>query len=520
MDDEIADVTVVGGGDVGLLTALSIRQVNPDVRVRVVDDFQREIPQVGKSTYREIQQLLHGSLGIDESRFISEVKPVWKASVYFRDWCGRPEFHYPFDPPDKYPSAGTPNALEHYYYLYEEAHASPDHLTRCEAIVDHASSPWFYGPNGDLDRYDKVAYHLDTERFNTFLRTLCRERGISLVDDEIVDVETDGNRIVTIRSRGQQYESDLYVDATGFSRVLRSEQDVAFRDFGFPLDSALNVRIDRGLADVIPATIVESGDHGWFWHIDTYDDRDLGYVYASDYVSDEDALDEFRAYVDSVDPAAPSAGASGGAGSVLDADDVDHYEFTAGYFEQAWVENCLAIGNAEGFVEPLQSTALTANTSLAVQFANLLSSRGQRVDDDARDAYNTAVSRTWESIHDFVGVHYSYSTGDTPFWRDVGGMHVSDRVGRIDAAFDRYGYDWTVDIPDDEGFADLKVFSLPDFYTIMRNLGVDSAFYESLDVTVSDDVERSETERYRQIRDQVATNHLTTRELYQGVLNF
>lgn len=513
MASEIDDVLVVGGGDVGLLTALSVRQLNPDVRVRVVDDFQRPVPQVGKSTYREIQEILHGSLNIDESRFISEVRPVWKASVYFRDWCERPEFHYPFDPPEKYPSKDTQNAVEHYVYLYEETHVSPDHPTRCEAIVQQGSSPWFYGPDGNLDRYDKVAYHLDTERFNTFLRTVCRERGISLVDDEVVGVETSGDRIESVRSRGQRYDADLYVDATGFNRVLRGTQDVAFRDFTFPLDSALNVRVDRSLVDVIPATVVESGDYGWFWHIDTYDDRDLGYVYGSDYVSEAEALAEFREYVADVAPGDADPD------TVVADRDVDRYEFSSGYYEEAWVENCLAIGNAGGFVEPLQSTALTANASLAVRFANLLSSHGRLADDGLREAFNTAVRRTWESIYDFVGVHYRYSSGDTAFWRDVEGMDVSPRVERIEAEFDRYGYDWTVDVEDDSPITSLKVFSLPDFYTVMRSLGVESEFYESNDFPVSVDVARQQERLYEEIRNTVTDDHLTTQELYKGIMN-
>lgn len=512
MNRKIDDVLVVGGGDIGLLTALSVQKMNPGMQVSVVDDFQRDIPQVGKSTYRDIQNILHGSLEIDETRFISEVKPVWKASVYFRDWCERPPFHYPFDPPDKYPSADTPEAIEHYYHLYQESHASPDHLTKCEAIVDQGKSPWYYQANGDLDRYEKVAYHLDTNRFNTFLRDCCRDRGISLVDDEISSVDATESRIDGVRSKSQRYEADLYVDATGFNRVLRREQAVEFENFEFPLDSAFNVRVDRSLSDIVPATVVESGDYGWFWQIDTYDNRDLGYVFASEYVDEDSALDEFLEYVEAASPDSASPAVS--------ETEVDTYEFTSGYYDRAWVENCLAIGNANGFVEPLQSTALTANASLAVRFANLLSSRGGIVDDAIRESYNTSVRRTWESIHDFIGVHYRYAAGDTAFWQAVESMEVSSRVEQIETAFDRYGYDWTAAMESDRGFGTLKVFTLPDFYTIMRSLGAKSAFYESNDFDVSDDVRREESQFYQSVRDDVADNHLTTQEVYQGILNF
>jgi tryptophan halogenase len=506
--DDTETVTIVGGGDVGLLTALSIRKMNPGVDVSVIDDFQRDVPQVGKSTYREIQNILHGTLEIDEPRFVSAVKPIWKASVYFRDWCDSSPFHYPFDPPDKYPDADTPDAIEHYYHHYDNLSDSPDHLTRGEEIVAQGKSPWYYRENGDLDRYEKVAYHLNTERFNGFLRDLCRERGISLVDSEIVGIDTTGTHIDTVRSESQHYEADLYVDATGFNRVLRSEQEVEFRAFEFPLDSAFNVRVDRSLSEVVPATVVETGDHGWFWQIDTYDNRDLGYVFASEYADDETALAEFIEFVTDVAP-----------DPVVSEADIDRYGFTSGYYDRAWVDNCLAIGNAEGFVEPLQSTALTANASLAVRFSNLLSSHGT-LDANIREAYNASVRRTWESIHDFIGVHYAYSSGDTEFWQTMGSMDVSSRVEWIGDEFDRYGYNWDIDTETADDLAELKIFALPDFYTVMRNMGATSEFYETNDFDVSDEVARGRDQFYQNTKEQVENNHLTVRELYRGVMDF
>ncbi|MCG1003170.1 MULTISPECIES: FAD-dependent oxidoreductase [Halobacterium] len=513
MNETVDDVTIVGGGDVGLLTALGIQQMNPSVAVSVVDDFQTEIPQVGKSTYREIQNILHGALELDEHEFISAVKPIWKASVYFRDWCDYPAFQFPFDAPAKYPDANTPNAVEHFYHHYDESYDNPDHRTRGEQILAQGKSPWYYGPGGDLDKYDKVAYHLDTERFNGFLRQRCRERGISLVDDEITDVETTESRIDAVHSEQQRYEADLYVDATGFNRVLRREQDAVFRDFEFPLDAALNVRIDRSLSDVVPATVVETGDHGWFWQIDTYDNRDLGYVFATEYADEQTAMAEFREFVADVAP-----GDDSDAPIVTEAD-VDRYDFESGYYDRAWVQNCVTIGNAQGFVEPLQSTALTANASLAVRFANLLSSHGRVADDAIRSAFNETVRRTWESIRDFVGIHYEYASGETEFWQAVASLDVSPRTDSVAEEFDRYGFNWNVDVADDD-FAELDVFALPDFYTVMRNMGATSAFYETNDFEVSDSVADEREQFYRDVEQNVESDHLTVEELYKGIMNF
>lgn len=505
-------LVVVGGGDVGLLTALSVRKLNPSIDISVVDDFDRAVPTVGKSTFEKILNILHGTLEIDESRFISEVKPVWKASVYFRDWCGYPSFHYPFDPQDKYPAADTPRAIEHFHYYYDTLYDSPDHLTRGEEIVDQGKSPWYFDSNGDLARYDKVAYHLNSRRFNSFLRDLCQERDVSLVDDEIIRVETTGTNIEAVQSERHRYEADLYIDATGFNRMLRREQDVPYRDFGFPLDRAFNVRLDRSLSDIIPATVVETGEYGWFWHIDTYDNRDLGYVFSSQYIDDEAALREFEDYVEAV---APNEDTS--VEPLNTKETVDRYEFTSGYYEQGWADNCLAIGNAGGFVEPLQSTALTANAILAVRLSNLLSAHGRIVDDSIREAFNKSFQQIWELIYDFISIHYHYSSGETDLWEALPMLEVSDRTERIIEGFNRTGFAYTINTAPPR-LAGLHIFALPDFYTIMRNMGATSEFYETTDIVVSDAVVREQDQIYRSRRKNVEENHITTRQLYEGVL--
>lgn len=511
--DKVSSVLIVGGGDVGLLTALGIRKKLPEIDVRVVDDFGTEVPQVGKSTYLDIQNILHRELDIQERRFIEEVKPIWKATVFFRDWCGNDPFHYPFDISDTFKLPEWRNSAEHLGYYYDVLYDSSDHQTRCEQIVSQRKTPWYYQSGGTLNKYAKCAYHLNSRRFNNFLRTLCQERGVSLVDDEITHTETTGTHIDALQSNDASYDADLFVDATGFNRVLRSEQNVPFRDFDFPLDTAFNVRLERDLDDVIPATVVESGDYGWFWHIDTYDNRDLGYVFASEYVDNDTALTEFREFVESVSP--PGVGE----GRIEDGDAVDTYRFTSGYYDRGWVDNCLAIGNAGGFVEPLQSTALTTNAALAMGFAGLISGHGRIVDDDIKEAYNRAVERGWESIYDFIAVHYRYSTGDTELWEKMASMEYSDRLDRIAQEFDRYGYDWTIERTGEDGLSDLRHFNVTSFFRIMRSLGATSDFYESNSFRVSDQLVEEIDQHYQTIERQVDDQHVTTRQFYKDILN-
>jgi tryptophan halogenase len=271
---------------------------------------------------------------------------------------------------------------------------------------------------------------------------------------------------------------------------------VAVRSFEFHA-------ISSALSEIIPATVVESGEAGWFWQIDTYDDRDLGYVYASEFVDDEAARQEFAAHCgDGVTPA-----------------DTTQYRFESGYHKRAWVGNCVAIGNAEGFIEPLQSTGLTVNTQAAVNLSNLLSANGGRNTPGVRESYNAWVQRSWESVYDFISVHYKYSRGDNEFWEAMADLAVSERVEHLIEEFDRNGLDTNIDpTVTDPSVEELTIFKPRYFYSIIRCMGATSALYEEGDFSVSDSVKNHEDNRYRQIAETVS-NHFTTEQIYNSLLD-
>lgn len=505
----IDDVLIVGGGDVGLLTGLCIEKLNPGIDISIVDNFSEDPTKVGKSTYQEIVDILHRFLEIPEDRFLSEVKPVWKGTVYFKDWCGYDPFHYTFDDLQKYPDENTPNALEKYYHYYNEGYADPKYQTVNELMVEYGKSPVSFDAKkrSGYGRYGSRAYHLDLNRFNSFLATLCEERGISLVDDEITSVATAGENVESIAGDSERYEADLFVDASGFNRVIKDEFDHAFRNFDLPLDSAFNTKFEQELSDAVPSTVIESGEYGWFWQIDTYDFRDMGYVFASEFVSDDDAASEFMEHCDE---------------SVSEGD-LTKYDFTSGHYRNTWRGNCVTIGNAAGFVEPLQSTQLTASAKAATNLSNLIASQGRVDYRGARDSYNASVQRMWESIYDFILIHYKYASGDNEFWETVQSIPVSDRVKRIREHFDQCGYDTKIDPlknprEDETPLVDMMVFPTVSFYTMMRNMGVESEFYEENTIEVSDKAKQEMAESYESM-DQKAQNLLTLEEFYQGILS-
>jgi len=474
---QVESITVVGGGDVGLLTALALEKGLNDAEVVVIDDFEESVPEVGKSTLSYVVDFLVDSLEVDLTRLIADVKLAWKTTVHFEDWCGDGPFHSPLGQPlpvvGEEPTNGAErNALtptheaefHEWYHRYEEGDFSTMYT---EVAETPGTAPITLDERGRVRKpLPSVSYHFNSLSFNRFLRTLCRERGVPLVNDRVTRVETSDGWIDRIVSDTETYESDLYVDASGFKRMLVGELDNEFVEFDLPVDSAVVTTVDIPLSEIVSATVVTTGDAGWFWQIDTADDdsgaRDLGYVYSSAHCSDEDARREFVETRPEVD----------------DADDTRLYRFDSGVVKQPWLANCVAAGNALGFVEPLQSTALTTSCLLATRLTRLLAQHSRLNYEGVRRRFNTTTWATWEEVYDFVSSYYKHNSGSTPFWEDARSINP-DPLPHYESYQDAGFSAWKDVYRHTRTGTDLNEYYL--YYLVFRNLGVDSAFYESLD---------------------------------------
>ena len=498
MGEQVSSVTVVGGGDSGMLTALAIRQLHPDMTIRVVDDFSEDPPNVGKSTFYAIMTLFHDFLEIDETRFYHEVKPVWKGSVFFRDWCGYDPFHFAFDARSKKPNPASPRSGQSLYYHYK----TQSLRTVAEEIVDQQKTPILFSPSdGSYAQYPYMAYHLPLRRFSAFLKALCGERDVDLVDDRVTDVTvgSNGQTIRRVSSDTQVYQSDLYIDCTGFRRLLISELDAEYKHFDIPLDAAVHATADHTLGDIEPATIVETGEYGWFWQIDTHDNRDLGYVYSSAHLDQDAAVAELDAHRDE------------------EFTTVEHYAFDSGFYEDAWVGNCIANGNAVGFIEPLQSTALTTHLKVAMRLSRMLASHARYNTPALREGFNKYVRASWNSIYDFISVHYKFAAGENDFWQEMQSIPLSEKVEAYINYYDRNGLELLDNELVDDAGTELGMisFATTSLYLLMMNMGAKSSFYEEYDIPVERQI-RDRVDSMNQQRESIVAECLSYEEVYRG----
>jgi tryptophan halogenase len=500
MSDEaplVNNITVFGGGDAGLLSALLLNSYSPELDVRVIDDGTPQT-KIGKSTFKSFVSLLHDTLNIPPERFYAEAKPVWKISVYFEDWCGNDPFHVPFTNYVKNSPDSSRQFAQECYHRYE------NDLPLCDPLVDvfaqNNLSPFFnIDSKGNQERFQHHAYHLNIHEFNDFLRTLCDERGISIINDAIADVETDGETITQVISETDSYTADFFVDATGANRMLIGELDTEFESFGTLLDSAIVTQQPLDFEDIVGATVLNSGDNGWLWQIDTVGERDIAYVYASDYTSDADALTEFNEHHD----------------TEYTADDVDTYRFSAGFYPEPCVGNCFAVGNAHGFIEPIQSLSLSTSAMISDRFAKRLSEHRHRNTPAFRKYLNEKSAEDWRANYDFVLLHYLFQDEDTEFWNDMRELPRPDRLQNHIKTFRESG------LPGYSMCEDAITGASESWlhYLVFYATGVECEFYENNDITVNQDVidrlEQRDEDRTQFARDHLPYNQQVVSSVYQ-----
>lgn len=469
--DKIRDVSIVGGGDSGLIAALSLESENPDLDIRVIDDFDRKPPEVGKASFSALLDILHNELNVNLKRFHKEVKPVWKLSAHYINWSDS-EFDYTFDTGTIEFGNGN-EKLSTTYRFYKRDY----YPTLAQEIISDGRVPLKKASENKYHLYRPVAYHLNLGRFNEFLRKLCRERNIELINDEIKTVECDENRIKFIEGR-KKYESDLYVDSTGFSKILANEQNRKFIEFDFPVDSAVFAKKNIEKGDIEHFTSFKLGESGWFWQIDTYENRDLGYVYSSGRITEKQAKDQLK-----------------NEANLGDDEDIKSISWDSGHLERPWLANCLAIGNSQGFVEPLQATNLTTSAILSVEISKALSESQCLVTQETKKGINKECRLYWDSIYSFLLLHYNLAEGVSEFWRSFD--NKNERLADVKDIYEQYGFAkirlgrQKMELYPEE----MKIFPLFDYLYLMREFNIDSGFYDQKSIEVSQKIDEGVNKR-------------------------
>jgi len=392
-------IVILGGGSAGFLAALGLKTKLRNVEVRVVRSKDIGIIGVGEGSTPGLTRFFHDYLRVDSKKFFEVAHPTWKLGLRFI-WGPRPYFHYGFSIGQLTLVPPGLTRMKASYCWDEMEYEDPLSSLMSQNRVFQKT------PDGRPLLHPAVAYHLENEKFVKFLEEYALSLGVVIVDETVAEVEQNDSGITGLRFQsGQRETADLYVDASGFGSLLLGktlgEPFVSYSNTLF-CDRAVIGGWDRKDPEdmvIKPFTTCETMNTGWAWQIEHEHRINRGYVFSSAMISDEDAEKEFRAKNPKVGPSRV-------------------VRFISGRYRNSWVKNVVAVGNAAGFVEPLEATALGAIASQVMLLTDTLKESGCEPSPSAVRVFNRNRGRNWDDIRDFLAIHYKFNTRlDTPFWR-------------------------------------------------------------------------------------------------------
>jgi len=395
----VSSIVVLGAGSAGFMAALTLKRKLPHLSVRVVRSPNIPIIGVGEATTVVFPRHFFEYLKMKPRDFYMEAKPTWKMGIRFL-WGPRKEFVYTFsyEFEKRLPQCARNNG----FYYSDEA----PWLGRGSAFMLH-DKVFPRQSDGVPQFHNNHAFHIENVTYVGWLENRCREAGV-VITDATVKAQTSGEEIAAlVTENGERFTGDLYVDASGFrSELLGQALNEPFRSYADTLfsDRAVIGGWNRSPGErILPYTVAETMDAGWCWQIDHEHVIHRGYVYGSAFISDEAAREEFLRKNPKVNPAETRV-----------------VKFRSGRYERSWVGNVVGIGNAAGFVEPLESTALQV---ICVECSTLTDALLDCLCEPTPSLirlYNRYNGDQWDDIRNFLAVHYKFNTRyDTPFWQAV-----------------------------------------------------------------------------------------------------
>jgi tryptophan halogenase len=412
-------VVIVGGGTAGWMSAAGIRRQlrTEDYSVTLIESDEIGTVGVGEATLPHIK-LFNDMLGIDEAQFMRATRATFKVGIQFCDW-DRPGdcYIHPFGAFGE-PWGGV--EFQHHFFRVLRAGCQRFSLQDYSYAVVAARNNAFEFPNEDKKSIRSTysyAYHFDAGLYAAYLRSWAIERGVRRIEGRVCDVSRNPNTgdvmDLTLKS-GERVAGDLFIDCSGFrSLLLGNIMGVAWQDWThwLPCDRALAVPCKR-LGALTPYTRATARRAGWTWRIPLQHRTGNGYVFSSRFINDGDAQDALLAALE---------GTAQGEPRLL--------RFSPGRRERAWCGNCVAIGLASGFLEPLESTSIYLIQAAVTDLVNLMPRPGSGIDARLVDEFNRLNEMQYERIRDFLVLHYiaNRRVGE-PLWDYVRSMPLPESL--------------------------------------------------------------------------------------------
>lgn len=413
-------LVIAGGGTAGWITAAALaHQMSELLDITLIESEEIGTIGVGEATIPPMRTF-HRLIGINEQEFVKATNATFKLGIQFENWkkVGEKYFH-------SFGVTGRQTLITdfiHFWLRGRELGIADEFGDYCLEFKAALAEKFSINDNSKIN----YAFHLDAGRYASFLRARAEARGVTRVEGKIAHVQQNpesGFITSLTMDSGQEIPGDLFIDCTGM-RGLLIEQTLAtgFEEWGhwLPCDSAIAVQTES-VSPALPYTKSIAHHAGWRWRIPLQSRVGNGLVFSSPYLSDDEAVNMLLSSVE---------------GKVLTEPRV--IKFKTGRRKKAWNKNCIAVGLASGFLEPLESTSIhmimTAVTRLLQLFPH------GEIKQSVIDEYNTQAKSEYERIRDFIILHYKATErDDSSFWRYCKEMEIPEELKHRIALFKDFG---------------------------------------------------------------------------------
>ncbi len=409
------NVVILGGGSAGWITACLMHQEwgARGATITVVESPEIGIIGVGEGSTPQLKAFFD-HLDIAESDWMSACDATYKLGIRFTGWSERAGYESYFHPfPGPIDLHSEPGFVHNCGLARRgfDVPAHPDDYFLATVLAEQGKVPH---PTENFPFEPSYGYHFDAYKLGAFLREYATARGVIHREAKVEDVERkDDGDIATLKCEGgNRIEGDIFVDCSGFRSILAQQAlGGRFLSFGENLfnDRAVVMPTTHdGLYK--PQTDAIAMRAGWRWSIPLTTRVGNGYVYSSAHISDDEAETELRQAIGMED--------SDTNARVL--------RMKVGRVENSWSQNCLAAGLSQGFIEPLEATALHIVIATALDFMQAFEAGG--FTPEHRDQFNRQTAARYDGIRDYIVGHYRLNQRtDTDYWRaNAANQNLSD----------------------------------------------------------------------------------------------